>query len=251
MLQHKFSCHLRTSLDFGMNKRMNASSWKKVNANSKSASTSLTLCCFQSEWSRKGRKFLGQEGLRGGLAMSKSNPWCGQESLNTCVLWEVPICHQPNKSIKLPLCTKTITSCERNVERMCSNLFHKFVCFNQHRLRWSAYDIKHECVHQHNPRCSQCGTHAMLNQKRNPLRGGRREYARFHLTLSTLQACCIIANIDWSWWRCRGRILFFTLFPFTSLWCHNMCGRWCHFQCIFLLLNIMNFIQCLVFCAFF
>lgn len=163
MLQHKFSRHLRTSLDFGMNKRMSASSWKKVNANSKSASTSLTLCRFQIGMESRGEEILGTKRSSRKIGNEQVESLVWEESLDTCVLREVPIFHQPNKSIKLPLCTKTTTSYETNVGRMCIDLFHKFVCFNQHQLRWSAYDIKHECVHQHNPRCSQCGTRAMLN----------------------------------------------------------------------------------------
>lgn len=137
MLQHKFLLHLHTSLDFGMNKRMKASTWKKMNASSTSASTSLTLCCFQI-----GMEFGWEEGLRTGRSVKR----IGNEKFESLV-WARVTRHMclariiklppKNETMKLPLCIKTTTSYKINVGRKCTNLFHKFV-FNQQRLRWRA-----------------------------------------------------------------------------------------------------------------
>lgn len=98
-------------------------------------------------------------------------------------------------------------------------------------MRWSAYNIPCKCVLQQHSRCN-----------RNMLQGGRREYVGVHLSRSTLRIWCIIGGFNRSWWRRRGSIIFITLSPFTSLWCHNTCGRWHHFQSI-LFLSTLNSIH--------
>lgn len=90
---------LRTSLDYETNKRI----MEEIQTISKRAPTSLTLCGFQT----KGEEIHGTRRPFGDLAMTKSHLGCGQQSPNLLVLLELSNCHPPQKSIKLPLETKT------------------------------------------------------------------------------------------------------------------------------------------------
>lgn len=85
----------------------------------------------------------------------------------------------------------------------------------------------------------------------NLLRGGRGEDANVHLNRGTLRTCGNIGGIDRSLFRCRGRILCFLLFLFTSLWCLSKSYKRSLLQCILLPLYILNSIGCLILCIFF
>lgn len=111
---------------------MNASSlWWKQNVNLNRTSSSLISCQFQTKVESREKEILGNKSNFERSAMSKSNPWCGQELLDTCVLRELSNCHAPSISIKIPSESKTITSYDRNARGMYAYLFYKVICFNQ------------------------------------------------------------------------------------------------------------------------
>lgn len=198
---------------------MNVSSWRKENANLNNASTSLTLWQFQTWMKLEVKEIFWWGDLLGGRwwasqIYSEGKSYWALMSYESCQT----VTNQDNVS-KSPslLEISTLNRNEINANTICVYLFHKFVSFNQQRMRWSVYDNKNKCVLQHNTRCNQWRTRAPLALHGHMLWDGKRHYANVHLSRSTLITCFILGSSNWRRGGCNCRIVFILMFPFLVL----------------------------------